>query len=83
MNFNYTGRSSVGAVSGVLDGATAGAVADILLARGVTPLKIAQAADGSRAAARTQPSFDLQQWMLPRLQPVDVLLFSRQMHTLL
>ena len=36
MNFTYTGRSSEGAVSGVLEGANAGAVADTLMARGVT-----------------------------------------------
>jgi len=83
MNFTYTGRSSVGAVSGVLDGTSALVVADLLVARGVTPLTITQASGETRVSTGTQPCFDLQQWMQPRLQPVDVLLFSRQMHTLL
>ena len=83
MNFAYTGRSSEGVVSGVLDGTTAGAVADTLMSRGVTPLKIMPAAGGQRAAAGATPRFDLQQWMLPKVQPVDLLLFSRQLHTLL
>ena len=83
MNFAYTGRSSEGVVSGVLDGTTAGAVADTLMSRGVTPLKITPAAGGQRVAAGATPRFDLQQWMLPKVQPVDLLLFSRQLHTLL
>lgn len=83
MNFAYTGRSSEGAVSGVLDGATAGAVADTLMSRGVTPLKIRQVAGNQRAATAAKPHFDFQQWMLPKVQIVDLLLFSRQLHTLL
>jgi MSHA biogenesis protein MshG len=83
MNFSYTGRSSEGAVSGVLDAATAGAAADVLMARGVTPLQIKQAGASERAPAADKPAFDLQQWMLPKVSPVDLLLFSRQLHTLL
>ena len=83
MNFTYTGRSTEGAVSGVLDGATAAAVADLLMARGVTPLTITQAASKSRATDAAKPGFDLAQWLLPRVKPVDLLLFSRQLHTLL
>ena len=83
MNFSYTGRSSEGAVSGVLEAATAGAVADTLMARGVTPLQIKQASASERASTPTKPAFDLQQWLLPKVGPVDLLLFSRQLHTLL
>ena len=83
MNFSYTGRSSEGAVSGVLEAATAGAAADTLMARGVTPLQIKQASASERASSNTKPAFDLQQWMLPKVSPVDLLLFSRQLHTLL
>ena len=83
MNFSYTGRSSEGAVSGVLEAATAGAVADTLMARGVTPLQIKQASASERASTQTKPTFDLQQWLLPKVCPVDLLLFSRQLHTLL
>jgi MSHA biogenesis protein MshG len=83
MNFTYTGRSSEGAVSGVLEAATAGAAADTLMARGVTPLQIKQAGATERVSSNTKPAFDLQQWLLPKVGPVDLLLFSRQLHTLL
>ena len=88
MNFSYTGRSGAGAVSGVLDGPSPGAVADALMARGITPLTITLAAPGQGAAERAAAGsatagFDLQQWLLPRVQPVDLLLFSRQLHALL
>ncbi len=83
MNFAYTGRSSEGAVSGVLEAATAGAAADTLMARGVTPLQITQASSAERTSTSTKPGFDLQQWLLPKVGPVDLLLFSRQLHTLL
>ena len=83
MNFAYTGRSSEGAVSGVVEGVTASAVADTLMSRGVTPLTITQAAGGQGVAADAAPRFDWQQWMLPKVQAVDLLLFSRQLHTLL
>ena len=83
MNFAYTGRSSEGAVSGVLEGATAGAVADTLMARGVTPLIIKPAAGAQRAASAQPSRFDLKRWMQPPVKPVDLLLFSRQLHTLL
>lgn len=83
MNFAYTGRSTEGVVSGVLDAATAGAAADTLMARGVTPLQIRQANVTERASTNTKPAFDPQQWLLPKVGPVDLLLFSRQLHTLL
>jgi len=83
MNFAYTGRSSEGAVNGMLEGASADAVADALMARGVTPLTIKQTADGPRAASGQSLRFYLSRWMQPRVTPVDLLLFSRQLHTLL
>jgi len=52
VNFSYTGRSSTGAVSGVLEAATAGAAADALMARGVTPLQILQARHAGRPTVR-------------------------------
>ena len=81
-NFSYTGRADGAAVSGVLDGADAAAVADALMSRGVTPLTIVPA-KGAASTANAAPAFDLQAWMQPAVQPVDKLLFSRQLHTLL
>jgi MSHA biogenesis protein MshG len=83
MNFSYTGRSGDGAVSGVLDGLSAGAVADALALRGITPLKIAPAPGGDAAASSAPLRLRLQQWMRPSVQRVDVMLFSRQLYTLL
>lgn len=93
-NFSYSGRTSQGAVTGTLEAATASAAADLLLARGVTPLTIrpgkpvagaapAATASASATATTAKPAWDFQAWMLPQVQPVDKLLFSRQLHTLL
>ncbi len=82
MPFSYTGRSGGSAVSGVIEGANAAAVADTLVSRGVTPLTIcaAKVSPGIAAGAR---GFDFEAWKQPAIQPVDKLLFSRQLHTLL
>ena len=83
MNFKYTGRSGDGTVNGVLEGTSAGAVADALVARGVTPLTIKQTEDGPSATSGQPLRFSLSRLMRPRVTPVDLLLFSRQLHTLL
>jgi MSHA biogenesis protein MshG len=84
--FAYTGRSAAGAVSGELDGADAGAVAALLQSRGVTPLRIAAGGGGVDAAPRggdERGAIDLSRLWQPPVQPVDVMMFSRQLHTLL
>jgi MSHA biogenesis protein MshG len=76
----YTGRSSGGdLVRGVLEGATAAAVADVLLGRGITPLEI-NAAKGEGGPGMGALLGRLTQ---EKVQPIDVMLFSRQLHTLL
>jgi len=76
-NFAYTGRDAAGKlIEGVLDGISAGSVADMLLGRGVTPLSIKETRAGAKSAGR----FTL---FKPKVEHVDVLLFSRQIHTLL
>lgn len=82
--FAYTGRAAAGPVNGELEGADAGAVATLLMARGVTPLRI-DAAD-SAAAGSTSPGsqpLKLPALFQPKVLPADVMLFSRQLHTLL
>jgi MSHA biogenesis protein MshG len=84
--FAYTGRTAQGSVNGTVEAATAGAAAEVLMARGVTPLTIRQsggAAPADAQGAARKPGFDLQTWMQPQVQAVDKLLFSRQLHTLL
>jgi MSHA biogenesis protein MshG len=82
--FAYTGRSAAGAVSGTLDGPSASAVADQLLARGVTPLKIQAEAGGALvAAASDSPSVNWRSWFKQKVTGVDLMLFCRQLNTLL
>ena len=82
-SFSYRGRNSAGAmVNGSLEGATSGTVADMLFASGITPLEIKPASTG---AVKSQDgggggSFDL---FGDRIQHIDVLLFTRQIYTLL
>lgn len=82
MRFAYTGRTAAGPVRGELEGASAGAVADALLARGVTPLTIEADRPAADAPAPALPSWP-PQWLRPRVKTTDLLLFSRQLHTLL
>jgi len=81
-SFAYRGRNGAGEiVQGVMDGATAGAVADLLSGSGVMPMEIkpaaTQTADAGAAAAVGFKLFK------QKVEHIDVLLFSRQIHTLL
>lgn len=78
--FAYKGRNPRGElVEGTLEAVSAAAVADQLMTISVTPIEI-RAAPASRA--RQRPEW-LNRLLEPRVGPLDVLLFSRQMHTLL
>ncbi len=77
-NFAYKGRDAGGKlIEGVLEAASSGGVADMLLGRGITPVSIQETKAGKAAVAL--------EWSLfkPKVQHVDILLFSRQLHTLL
>lgn len=79
-SFSYKGRRSDGQlVEGVQEGATSGAVADVLLGQGLTPVEIreAKAKTGAAASGVNITLFK------PKVEHVDLLLFSRQLHTLL
>lgn len=79
-NFAYRGRDASGKlIEGVLEGASAGGVADLLLGRGVTPVSIQETASKTGAAS-DGGGFNL---FKPKVQHLDILLFSRQIHTLL
>ena len=78
--FAYHGRNSRGdAVRGTLDAPDAGAVADQLLKTGVVPVDIAPAAGVEGVAL---PAW-LRALTAPKIGIVDLMLFSRSMHTLL
>jgi len=80
--FAYKGRSARGdLVQGTLDGPDTGAIADQLFHIGITPTEIKPSA-GIRAANAKSPSL----WRAlsaNKVEPLDLMLFSRQMHTLL
>jgi len=78
--FSYKGRNSRGQlVEGALEGATSSAVADTLLGQGVTPVQIRES--GSKPAKAIAGNGIT--WFQPQVTHIDVLLFSRQLHTLL
>jgi MSHA biogenesis protein MshG len=80
-HFAYRGRNSRGdLVQGVLEGADSTAVADQLMNTGVTPVEINTS---SGPARQVQLPPWLQQLFAPKVQLVDLMLFSRQMYTLL
>jgi MSHA biogenesis protein MshG len=80
--FAYQGRNARGElVKGVLEGADSGAVADQLFNTGITPVSI-DAAAGASAAAGAGSIWQMQLGE-PKVELADLMLFSRQMYTLL
>ena len=82
-NFSYRGRNKSGEiVNGILDGATAGAVADSLFGTGITPMEIKPAVGETKVVSTAKKSGGLE-YFKQKVEHVDVLLFSKQIHTLL
>ncbi len=80
--FSYKGRSGRGElVQGTLEGADSGAVADQLLNTGITPTEI-KASHASRSKAGG-PSLWQRLSQSQTVDPLELMLFSRQMYTLL
>src|SRR5262245_8850580 len=76
--FAYKGRDARGeVVEGVLEGADSAAVASQLFGIGVTPVEIGET---SRPAQDGKRGWTIRK---PRIQNVDLMLFSRQMYSLL
>jgi MSHA biogenesis protein MshG len=76
--FSYKGRNNKGElVKGVLESQDSNALAKQLLSSGITPIKIVP---GSAPSAENNLSINLFQ---EKIQPLDIMMFSRQMHTLL
>jgi MSHA biogenesis protein MshG len=79
-NFSYTGRSASGElVKGAVEGATEAAAAERLLGQGIAPLDITPKAEG----AGGDISLALGGLFKEKVTHVDLLLFSRQIYTLL
>ena len=80
--FAYKGRNPRGElVQGRLEGADTSAVADHLVNTGITPIEIKPSA-GSAVAAN-DAGRSIRQLFQPTISLVDLMLFSRQMYTLL
>lgn len=78
--FAYEGRTADGArAQGVLEAASAGECAALLIQGGVTPVNIRESGQPERRAV-TAARFEL---FAPRVAAIDVQLFSRQLYTLL
>ena len=76
-SFAYKGRNSAGeAVEGVLEAANAGFAADALFGSGVTPLSIEEKTSSGGGTLNIH-------LLGPRIGHIDILLFTRQIHTLL
>ncbi|HEX6267416.1 MAG TPA: type II secretion system F family protein [Burkholderiales bacterium] len=84
-SFAYTGRNALGElIKGRIEGNDSGAVADQLLSSGITPVDIRQAAGSEPAAAAGRGAGEvLGRLFEPSVTLVDLMLFSRQMFTLL
>jgi MSHA biogenesis protein MshG len=83
-NFAYRGRNGAGdIVQGIMEGATAGAVADLIVGSGVTPMEIKPtSASAAKSEAGSGSGLNIQLFK-QKVEHMDVLLFSRQIHTLL
>ena len=81
--FVYKGRNGRGdLVEGTLDGEDSGAVADQLMNTGITPTDI-KPFRGIAGGTASKPDWFKRMFTEKPITPMDVLLFSRQMYTLL
>ena len=79
--FAYTARVGAQPQHGVQEGASAAAVAGLLRDRGFMPLQITPT--GAAAASTAALPSWIKDWRLPRIGVLELMLFSRQLHTLL
>ncbi len=91
--FRYTARGPVGVLEGFHDAASPGEVADLLRGKGLVPLTIkpdgvaptstASASQGAPVAGGGAGAGVKIEFSTPQIKPQDVMLFSRQIYTLL
>lgn len=78
--FSYKARNARGdLIEGIQEGPDSAAVADMLFNGGMTPVEIAVSAKGPGSQGESL----LQRMQRQKITPIDVMLFSRQMYTLL
>lgn len=79
--FNYVAKGPHGTIQGSVDAASASAAASEIQAKGLVPLTIKQ--DGPVAAAATASApVKMPAFMEPKVKPMDVMLFAKQLYTL-
>lgn len=78
-NFAYTGRKGGELVKGAVEAISSSAAADLILGKGITPIEILES--GARSGGAE--SFLKSSLFREKILPYDVMLFSRQMYTLL
>ncbi len=82
--FAYKGRSGRGdLVQGSLEGADSGAIADQLLNTGITPTEIRLTTQSVRSSSNTEVSLWKRLTTETKVDTLELMLFSRQMYTLL
>lgn len=82
--FAYKGRSNNGdLVQGTLEGQDSGGIADQLLSTGITPTEIKQTSQATRSGSHPEVSLWKRLTMEKKIDVLDLMLFSRQMYTLL
>ena len=82
--FAYKGRSSRGdLVQGTLEGLDSGVIADQLLNTGITPTEIKQTSQAARSGTNPEISLWKRLTMENKVDVMELMLFSRQMYTLL
>ena len=84
-NFAYRGRDASGNVAeGIIDAVSSSAAADVLSGRGIIPLKISETSAPPSAGGESGAGFKkLQVLFEEKVQEAEVMLFSRQLYTLL
>lgn len=79
--FNYVAKGPHGNIQGTLEAASASAAASEIQAKGLVPLVIKQ--DGPVAVAATASApVKMPDFMQPKVKPMDVMLFAKQLYTL-
>jgi MSHA biogenesis protein MshG len=79
--FNYVARGAHGNIQGTQEAASAAALASDLQARGLVPLVIKPDGATTQAAAASAP-VKMPAFMQPKVKPMDVMLFAKQLYTL-
>jgi len=81
--YAWTGHTPQGTTQGVIDATHASAAAEALIGRGITPLTIQEVREGVADAGATLRRLLPASLFEQRVSPVDLLMFSRQLNTLL